>query len=200
MQSYDIAIIGGGIAGISLAYFLGGQRSAIVLEQENAPGYHSTGRSAAEFVLRYNSEEVCKLAAISRNFLDRPPEGFSDAPLLVQRGGIMLANAEKADRLKAHFEREARHAPLTMLGTDEALEMVPFLDPAYVAASYYDPEFWDIDVESLFQGYQKGARRTGTEIRTGAGVRAIRDNGHAWEIETATGTVTATTIVNATGG
>ena len=52
MQSYDIAIIGGGIAGLSLAYFLGGRRSVVVLEQESALGYHSTGRSAAEFVLR----------------------------------------------------------------------------------------------------------------------------------------------------
>ena len=63
MQSYDIAIIGGGIAGLSLAYFLGGRRSVVVLEQEDALGYHATGRSAAEFVLRYNSAEVCKLAA-----------------------------------------------------------------------------------------------------------------------------------------
>jgi len=48
MQVYDIAIIGGGIAGLSLAYFLGGKRSVVVLEREDSLGYHSTGRSAAE--------------------------------------------------------------------------------------------------------------------------------------------------------
>jgi len=76
MQTYDIAILGGGIAGLSLAYFLGASRSVVVLEREENLGYHATGRSAAEFVLRYNSPEVCKLAAVSRDFFDHPPEGF----------------------------------------------------------------------------------------------------------------------------
>ena len=52
MQTYDIAILGGGIAGLSLAYFLGASRSVVVIEREDNLGYHSTGRSAAEFVLR----------------------------------------------------------------------------------------------------------------------------------------------------
>jgi len=201
MQSYDIAIIGGGIAGLSLAYFLAGRRSVVVLEQESVLGYHSTGRSAAEFVIRYNSPEVCALAAISRTFFETPPEGFSDISLLRQRGGITIANADKAERLQAQFEAERHHAPLVALTPDEAIAQVPFLDPAYVAAAYYDPEFWDIEVESLLQGYVKGARRAGTEIRTGATVTAIRDDRRHWRIETRDGSaIAAGTIVNAAGG
>lgn len=200
MQTYDIAIIGGGIAGLSLAYFLADRRSVVVLEQEEALGYHSTGRSAAEFVLRYNSPDVCKLAAISRGFFDAPPEGFSAIPLLRQRGGITIANGEKAERLRAQFEAEARLAPLTLMTRDDAIAQVPFLDPAYVAAAFHDPEFWDIEVESLLQGYVKGARRAGTEIRTGAGMLDIRDDGQHWRIETAGGAVAARTLVNASGG
>lgn len=200
MQTYDIAIIGGGIAGLSLAYFLAGRRSVVVLEREDALGYHATGRSAAEFVLRYNSEAVCKLAAISRCFFDAPPEDFSTVPLLRQRGGITIANAGKGGRLHARFEAEARHAPLTLMTPDEAIAQVPFLDPAYVAAAFYDPEFWDIEVESLFQGFAKGARRAGTEIRTSARVLDISDDGRQWRIETASGPVAARTLVNAAGG
>lgn len=200
MQSYDIAIVGGGIAGLSLAYFLAGRRSVVVLEQESAIGYHSTGRSAAEFVIRYNSPEVCALAKISRGFFETPPQGFADVPLLRQRGGITIANADKAARLQAQFEAERHHAPLVSLTPDEAIAQIPLLDPAYVAAAYYDPEFWDIEVESLLQGYVKGARRTGVEIRTDAAVTAIRDDGRHWQIETRNGPVMARTIVNAAGG
>jgi D-arginine dehydrogenase len=200
MQTFDIAIIGGGIAGVSLAYFLAGHRSVVVLEQEEALGYHATGRSAAEFVLRYNSREVCKLAAISRSFFDAPPDGFCAVPLLRERGGITIANAEKAGRLRARFEAEAPHAPLTMMTPDEAIDRVPFLDPAYVAAAFHDPEFWDIEVESLFQGFAKGARRAGTEIRTGARVLDIRHDGQHWRIGTAGGPFAARTLVNAAGG
>lgn len=200
MQTYDIAIIGGGIAGLSLAYFLGDRRSIVVLERESALGYHSTGRSAAEFVLRYNSPEVCQLAAISRTFFETPPSGFSETQLLKRRGGIMIANAEKAARLKAHFAETVRHARLRMLTVDEALAMVPFLDPAYVAAAYHDPDFWDIEVENLLQGYVKAARRAGVEIRTDAGVLSARDTGGRWQIETAGGSIAARSVVNAAGG
>lgn len=201
MQTYDIAILGGGIAGLSLAYFLGASRSVVVLEREENLGYHSTGRSAAEFVLRYNSPEVCALAAISRDFFDHPPQGFAEVQLLVPRGGMMIANAEKLGRFEAHFAAERTQADnLTRLSIDEALAMVPILDPAYIAGAYHDPEFWDIEVESLLQGYVKGARRAGTGIRTGAGVTAIRDDGRQWHIETRDGPVAARTIVNASGG
>lgn len=201
MQTYDIAILGGGIAGLSLAYFLGGKRSVVVLEREESLGYHSTGRSAAEFVLRYNSPQVCALAAISRDFFDNPPEGFSDVPLLVPRGGVMIANGEKLERFEAHFAEEQRKTDkLTRLSVDEALAMVPILDPGYVAGCYHDPEFWDIEVESLLQGYLKGARRAGVEIRQKAGVVAARDNGECWLIDTEGETIAARVVVNASGG
>lgn len=200
MRSYDIVIIGGGIAGLSLASFLGGRRSVAVLEREDALGYHSTGRSAAEFVLRYNSPEVSALAAIARRFFEAPPEGFADVPLLRPRGGITIASAEKADRLRAQFEAERHLAPLTLLSTEEAIARVPFLDPASAAAAYHDPEFWDIEVESLMQGYARTARRAGADILTGAGAMSVDDDGRRWRIETRNGPVMAQTIVNAGGG
>ncbi len=201
MQTYDIAILGGGIAGLSLAYFLGASRSVVVIEREENLGYHSTGRSAAEFVLRYNSPEVCTLAAISRDFFDHPPEGFTGVPLLVPRGGLMIANAEKLERFEAHFTVEqGKTDKLTRLSIDEAVAMATILDPSYLAGAYHDPEFWDIEVESLLQGYVKGARRAGVDIRQKAGVMAARDDGRHWLIDTEGETISARLVVNATGG
>ena len=77
MQHHDVAIIGGGIAGLSLAHFLAPHRSVVVLEREAANGYHSTGRSAAEFTLRDNAPAVNALARISHAFMADPPEGFA---------------------------------------------------------------------------------------------------------------------------
>ena len=201
MQTFDVAIIGGGITGLSLAYFLSPHRSVVVLERETALGYHSTGRSAAEFVLRYNAPEVCALAAIAKDFFDSPPEGFSDIPLLRQRGGVTIANAEKASRLEEMFRTELAFTPeLEPLDEEELLARVPILKPGYAEAAFYDPNFWDIEVESLLQGYVKGARRNGAEIRERHAVLSASHDGQAWTIETSAGSVRAKTVVNAGGG
>ncbi|NRQ16749.1 NAD(P)/FAD-dependent oxidoreductase [Ensifer sesbaniae] len=201
MREYDVAIIGGGIAGLSLAYFLAPHRSVVVIEREEGLGYHSTGRSAAEFVLRYNAPDVCALATISKSFFDNPPEGFSEVALLKQRGGVMIANAEKVDRFEEVLRAEHRANPeIQRLTVDEVIARVPILRPDYVAAAYYDPHFWDIEVENLVQGYVRGARRHGAAIIERSDVLAPRRDGDRWVLMTSAGDVSAQTIVNAAGG
>lgn len=201
MKTYDVAIIGGGIAGLSLAYFLSPHRSVAVLEREDALGYHSTGRSAAEFVLRYNTPEICALARIAKSFFDAPPSGFSDIPLIRQRGGVMIANAEKAARLDEVFREELPFTPeLERLSRQDALDRVPILRPDYVEAAFYDPNFWDIEVESLLQGYTRGARHNGVDILEKHEVISASRENDVWIIETANGVVRARTVVNAAGG
>lgn len=201
MREFDVAIVGGGIAGLSLANFLAPHRTVAVIEREDGLGYHSTGRSAAEFVLRYNAPEVCKLAAISKTFFDQPPEGFSDIPLLKQRGGVMIANAEKAARLETVFAEESAANPdLKRLTVDEAIARVPILRRDYVASAFYDPNFWDIEVDNLLQGYLRGARRHGAEVIERSDVTAARREADGWVLLTSAGEIRAQVIVNAAGG
>lgn len=49
----DVLIIGGGIAGASVGYWLAPHLKTVLLERESQPGYHSTGRSAALFSETY---------------------------------------------------------------------------------------------------------------------------------------------------
>ena len=46
-QNTDFLIVGAGIAGASVAYHLAAHGKVLLLEMEEQPGYHSTGRSAA---------------------------------------------------------------------------------------------------------------------------------------------------------
>ncbi|MGB9332904.1 MAG: FAD-dependent oxidoreductase, partial [Steroidobacteraceae bacterium] len=66
----DCVIIGGGIAGASLGYFLAPHSKIVVLEREPQPGYHSTGRSAAMVIDSYGSAQVRALTVASRCFFD----------------------------------------------------------------------------------------------------------------------------------
>ena len=46
-QTYDVAVIGAGMAGASLAAELAPHVRVLLAEAETQPGYHATGRSAA---------------------------------------------------------------------------------------------------------------------------------------------------------
>ena len=70
-QTFEVIIIGGGIAGASLAYFLSerGVTNIALLERESQHGYHSTGRSAATLVESDPIAPVQQLKAMGGNVL-----------------------------------------------------------------------------------------------------------------------------------
>lgn len=201
MQTFDIAIIGGGIAGISLAYFLSAHRSVVVLEREGALGYHSTGRSAAEFTLRDNAPQVNALARASHAFLSAPPEGFADVPLLIARGSILFGAEGKEALVRERYEA-AKALGVDVEWLDEAalLARAPILDPAYSAAAYFDPDYWDIEVDALLQAYARHARRNGAQILENRELTSARRVADRWLIETNEETIAAGVLVNAAGG
>ena len=91
MTTADYLVIGAGIAGASVAYWLAPHGRVVLLERESQPGYHSTGRSAALFMESYGPVQVRALTMASRSFLANPPAGFAEHPLLTPRGAMMVA-------------------------------------------------------------------------------------------------------------
>ena len=75
MQTTDIIVIGGGIAGLSAASQLACDARVTVLEAEQQPGYHASGRSAAYFAAAYGAKVVRAITASSENFLRNPQIG-----------------------------------------------------------------------------------------------------------------------------
>lgn len=203
-EFYDIAIIGGGIVGAALAHAIAGRASVIVIEREEAWGYHATGRSAAEFTVRFHSDLASRLTRASSAFMHNPPEGFCDVPLLRARGNLLIADAEKAEHARAVFEAEARttdesQSELVWLSRDKALEKVPFLDPDWLAAALFDPDCWDVEVDNLLQSFLKSARRAGAKLSQKSELLSARLEGGNWLLETTGGTVRARWVVNAAG-
>lgn len=203
-EVFDIAIVGGGIVGASLAHALGGRASVALIEREEAWGYHATGRSAAEFTLRFHSEGAGRLTRASAGFLHTPPEGFCEVPLLRPRGNLLIWPAEKAEHARAVFEAETREGEtgrsgLEWLNRDAALEKVPFLDPDWMAAAIYDPDCWDVEVETLLQAYLKSARRAGATLLQKTALTGARHEEELWILETEGGPLRARQVVNAAG-
>jgi len=197
----EIVIVGAGIAGASLAFELAAKRRVVLIEREDRPGYHSSGRSAAMLIASYGTDAVRALTKASRRFFEAPPEGFSATSLLSPRGYLHIAREDQRARLEA-LENEIRpHVPsLCRLSGQEVIRAVPLIDPAYPAVGLLEPEAVTIDDAALHQGYLKGFARRGGTLVTDADVVHIAHDGAAWKLETKAGRFAAPIIVNAAGG
>ena len=82
-----------------------------VLEAEDAPGYHSSGRSAAAYIEPYVNGTIFTLTSSSRAFFEHPPAGFADAPLVAPRADVMIARASKSHLVDAYLQRWRAFCP-----------------------------------------------------------------------------------------
>lgn len=199
IRHFDLLIVGAGIAGASLAARLSPALSVGLFEMESQPGYHSTGRSAAIFSTTYGSAAVRTLSRASEAFLDNPPQGFSDSPLLRTCGVLMIARADQMERLDGFASLpDVAQATRTLTRT-EAEGLLPVLAPCYVEGAIFEPAAAEIDVHALHQGFLKQVRAHGGTIATDARVTGLSRQADGWTVETTAGPVHATIVVNAAG-
>ncbi len=199
MLEADVLIVGAGIAGASAAAELASDRSVILVEAEDQPGYHSTGRSAAMFTETYGPPAIRALTAASRDFLGTPPDGFAATPLLLPRGILLIGRDDQAASLDRAEAVAAEAEGGRRLGRDEALALAPILRPDYVAGAIAEPEAMEIDVHALHGGFQRMAKARGARIVTNAAVQSLKRDGNAWQVDSAAGPIVAPVVVNAAG-
>jgi D-arginine dehydrogenase len=200
VQECDILVIGAGVAGASAAYELAASGRVVVLERESAPGYHTTGRSAALYTESYGSPVVRALTLASKAFFDAPPEDFAEHALLTPRGALFVAREDQLAALDRTLAEAKKLVPsVRAVNAAEALEISPALRPEYVAAGVFEPDAMDMDVHAIHGGFLKGLRRRGGEVVTGAGVTALTRDRKTWIAETPMGAFAAPIVVNAAG-
>lgn len=191
----EVLIVGAGIAGASAAHFLAPHCRVTLLEREDQPGYHTTGRSAALFAESYGNATVRAITRASREFLEAPPPGFADAPLLAPRGYLAFARADERESLeRAADELRATGAAIEPLSGAEVQALVPALRPEHAQAGFIDRAAQDIDVHAIHRGFLRGR----TLVRNAELRRAVRDAGR-WRVETTAGEFRADVLVNAAG-
>jgi D-arginine dehydrogenase len=197
----DFLVVGGGIAGASVAYELSARSTVILLEAENATGYHSTGRSAAVMSENYGPALWSRLVSASRAFLENPPLGFSDVQLVQPRGAMFLARPEEQERLQRQGEDLIRRgAKIDIFTSRAALKFCPVVRTDQFALVLYEPDCKDIDTDALMAGYLKSFRRRGGQVVTEARVSGLTFSRGCWTAKTSKGEYEAPIVVNAAGG
>ena len=199
MISTDIAIVGAGMAGASLAAAIGSAARVVLIEGEDRPGRHSTGRSAAFWSETYGGPAVQPLTAASGPWLRDPPSDYGATGFLHPRGELHIAGPGGEPALNAlAAEFAGLGVALEPVGRDRLEAIVPGLRPGF-DRGLLEPTCQDIDVAALHAACLKVARQAGVRLLCDAPVRALDRRDGRWRIETGAGPVEAAIAVNAAG-
>ncbi len=177
-ESTDVLIIGGGVAGAATAWWLArrGTSRVVLLEREAQLGTQSSGLNAGILRTADPDPQVSELAERGAAFLHDPPPGFSPVPLVDPVGLLLVADEAGAAELERMGAHAGAHAPCERVSPSVLSELVP-LYAGEPALALHFPTQGHLDVAALMEGFARGARRGGVEIRTGAEVVELRREG-----------------------
>ena len=185
----DFLVIGGGIAGLSVAARLSHLGQVTVLEAEEATGYHASGRSAAMFEETYG-----QASTIALNQASKACHMEANGGVLSPRGLLLIGTHGDEDL----FADDMATMKMEPLSVDDAREIVPILSPDVVSRVGHHAEAWDIDTDLLMQNFIRELRAQGGEVQTKARVSEISGGG-PWVVTAGDAVYEARVIINAAG-
>lgn len=191
MQTSDVLVVGGGIAGLSVAARMAAHARVTVLEGESAPGYHASGRSVAFAHYGLGNEVVRTLTALS--IAELAAHGALHPALHIARADEIAA----LDGLEAIHRLHA--CDYARIGPAEAQALMPALKREACAAALVDHGSLKLDTDAMLQAHAAGLKAAGGSLVTGARVTGIARDGASWRVESLAGEFAAPILVNAAG-
>ncbi|MCG2620449.1 FAD-binding oxidoreductase [Arthrobacter sp. I2-34] len=189
-HSCDVLIIGGGIAGLSLASMLSAETKVVLAEAEPTLAYHTSSRSARQLVPSHGPAAVRELTARTLEIL--PALECQSGLRCLAPASFLLVGDEESVRAHANELMES-------LSHAQAGEISPELKPESFSAARLDRHSFTLDADALIEFHRATAAANGAVILTGAPVRSARKNFGGWRVDAGTETIEAATVVNAAG-
>jgi D-arginine dehydrogenase len=187
-----LAVIGGGMAGISLAARAAGDFQVTVLEAESQPAYHSSGRSAAVAIECYENEVV--------HALTMPGMDYHLAHGARVLGNVTLADESNLDALAAFEARWAPHCEsLEEISVADLVKRVPILNPDRITRALIEKNALSLDAHALLESFRRMLMARGGQVIGNARVERIERHTGGWRLGWGAATLEADVLVNAAG-
>lgn len=201
MNTADVVIVGAGFAGAATAFYLArrGVKNVVVVEREQVPGYHASGRNAALGFSSIDEPEAAQLAREGLAFIRSEATELAGQTIFRPCGSLLAASLEHtASRLEnmAHCLDDDSE----WWNAEEVLRHMPVLKGAKLLGALWAPHDGVVDIHALLQVYLKGATKAGARVIYSAPVNAIApSSGNTLEVHTPRGSWNCAALVNAAG-
>jgi D-arginine dehydrogenase len=198
VDGYDVIVVGGGMAGVSIGRELALDRRVLVADMEATFAYHTTGRSAAMFLESYGGPAIRALTVASRRDLENPS---GDRPLLTPLAMLYVGRVGRGAAIASlHREVSALVPDAIVLAPAEATALQPLLRREAVESALLEPGAMEIDVQALHQDFVARLRARGGQTAVGVRVVSARREHGVWVLTTPDGReLRAPVVVDAAG-
>jgi len=201
-RDYGTVIIGGGITGVGLAYYLSALgESDILLVEGNELASGCTGGSLGGVRQQFSTPLEVELALRGKRFWQTFEETFDAACPFWQDGYLMMTGREETyERLEdaARVQRGAGAGPVEMVPAAQLEGMFPWLSADGLVGACWTPEDGRVNPTDGVYGLARACRRNGVTIRQHWPVSSIDKRAEGWTI-TGPEQITAQRVVVATG-
>jgi sarcosine oxidase subunit beta len=207
---YDIVIIGAGVHGLGIAYYLAtvhGIRNIAVLEKGYL-GSGNSGRNTAIIRSNYRTPEGIPFYEASVKLYEQLSQALEWNLLFSQCGHLTLAHTDSAIaglRVRAE-NNQVLGVDSRLIYPDEIRRLVPTMDVSDrprlpILAALFHPPGGIIRHDAVVWGYARACERLGVDVHPYTEVTGVRvSNGKAESVATTRGGIACGTVVNATAG
>jgi sarcosine oxidase, subunit beta len=200
----EVAIIGGGVMGASVAYHLAlrGQRDVLLLERGDLFGQGATGKCAGGIRFQFGSEIHVRLSLESIPMLERFEQEL-EQPIGLQHCGYLfvLTSPTDVEVFRRNVDLQRRLGVATeWLDADEVRRRIPLLQFDDALGGTFNARDGLCDPSSVVNGYIHAARRLGVTCLTNVEIIGARvENDRVTSVVTPLGEIKVGSVVNAAG-
>ncbi len=201
IDTVDVIVIGGGVAGLSTAMQLGMRGNSVIVLERAQLGSGSTGRAAGLL------GQLRGTAAATKMLMDgvkvvKDLEQRTGTEIFVQTGSLRVAETtERAQEIVDLVEMgKAIRFEIDHISIDKVAEKLPYMKTDDLIDACYCPTDGHLQPAELVSAYIKVGKSHGVHYRPNCRVeRVLIEGGRAVGVKTADGDLHAAAIVNAAG-
>jgi len=202
-KTADVVIIGGGIVGLSIAYYLALKRAGrIVLFEKGQLGEGSTSRCVGGIRVQFSTEINIRFSLESLKTFEQFEEEFGVSPEFKRIGYLFLATTEReVEVFKENMKLQKKFdIPVEFLSPDEIRLRWPHLRIDDILGGTFCS--WDgyVGPSEILSGFASGAKRAGVKIYEGMEIMGISSaEGKIHSVKTKDEEIFTPVVVNAGG-